>query len=228
MSSRSLILASALFAAACGETAPTQPSNPRPLAQFVRQPVCAPVGVEVHCTVQAPLNGVGDVDVTASATWTVAESNSSDGFTSIDVAVVAAPGRIVPVRSGNIAIHVRIPGAHNVAQHTYAVDPAAPAIVLAPAIAVAVTDATTGASIPDAKVEIISGGIDTGKSIQTLGNGAGSLQHLRMGVAFTIRASKAGYVASDMTTAPIVDDEQIPGLTTPRTLRFALQQMTKP
>jgi hypothetical protein len=217
MSSRPLILALAVLAAACGETTPTQPSNPRPLFPILFFPVCASVGVELRCTVKQ-----GDVDVTGSATWTVAASNSTDGLTPIDVAVVVA-GRVVPVRAGNIAIHVRTANGHNHAQHTYAVDPAAPPITLAPSMRVVVTEANTGTPIEDATVEIIDGGVDTGRSAQTRADGNAFFEHLRMGVPFTYRTTKAGYVSATSATPPIAD-EPATGIPRPTDFSVVLQR----
>jgi hypothetical protein len=180
--------------------------------------------VEVHCTVQIP-NGLGpDKDVTTSATWVIAERYGSDGLTALtDIAVVTAPGRIVPVRSGNIAILVRIPGALSRAPHTYAVDPQAPAIALAPSLSVAVTDGSTGGRIEDAHVEIIDGGVDTGKSASTTDVGIAFLQHLRMGVPFTYRTTKAGYISATSTTPAIADDPAT-GIPKPSSLAVVLQR----
>jgi hypothetical protein len=74
----------------------------------------------------------GNVDVTASTTWVAADSNLSDGLTPTAIATVTAPGVIVPLAAGNIAIHVRSLDDHQVAPHTYAVAQGSSAIALAP------------------------------------------------------------------------------------------------
>jgi hypothetical protein len=170
--------------------------------------------------------GQATIDVTGSATWVVADSNLSDELTPSSVAMVAAPGRIVPLRQGNISIHVRSPTvqvAHVVAPHTYAVDPAAPAIALAPDLSGFVFEVDGFTLIPDVRVEIVDGGIDTGKYDQTRVNGAYFLEHLRMGVPLTVRASKPGYVASTQTHPGIVDDSS--GYPEPNFLHFRLARV---
>src|SRR5712692_6177768 len=99
----------------CSQT-PTQPTyTPHGPSTGLFAPACAPVQVEVHCTVKMWSYGQPTIDVTDSAMWMVADSYSSDGLTPSSVAAVAAPGRIVPLRQGNIAIHVRWPTGHVVA-----------------------------------------------------------------------------------------------------------------
>jgi hypothetical protein len=77
--------------------------------------------------------------------------------------------------------------------------------------------------IPDVRVEIVDGGIDTGKYDQTRVNGAYLLEHLRMGVPLTVRASKPGYVASTQTHPGIVDDSS--GYPEPNSLHFRLARV---
>jgi len=154
----------------------------------------------------------------------VADSNLSDGLTASSVAVIAAGGRIVPVSRGNIAIHVRAPAAHVVAPHTNAVDPAAQVIVLAPYLVGFVSEADGATPVADARVEIIDGGLDTGRSNQTRVNGYCFIEHVGMGVPFRLRASKPGYVPSVASHAAIVDGQN--GYPQTITLRFRLQKQT--
>jgi hypothetical protein len=170
--------------------------------------------------------GQATIDVTDSATWMVADSNLSDGLPPSSVAMVAAPGRIVPLRQGNIAIHVRSPTVLGqvVAPHTYAVDPAARAIALAPNLFGFVFEEDGFTVISNVRVEIVDGGIDTGKYDQTRVNGAYFIEHLRMGAPLTVRASKPGYVASTQTHPGIVDDSS--GYPEPNSLHFRLARVS--
>ena len=208
---------------ACSSS-PTQPSHdPRDPATQLVGPVCAVAGAEIHCTVQLSTQGSGATDATNTATWSVADSNLSDGLTPSTVAVVATPGRIVPLRHGDIAIHVRMPAGHVVASNTYEVDPAAEAIPLVPYLSGEITELDSGAPVGGVHVEI-TGGIDGGKSDETRSNGFYFIEHLRMGLELSVRASKVGYIPVDQTHAPIVDD--VNGFPGPSVLHFKLKRVS--
>jgi hypothetical protein len=148
-----------------------------------------------------------DVDVTAAVTWSASDSSFSDCPTSSSVAIVASPGVIRPVRRGSVSIHVCNASGHRVALHAYAVDPAGPAVPLAPYVGGLVSEANGATPIVGAVVEIIDGGVDTGKTDTTRVNGTYFIEHIRMGMPFTVRASKPGYLSAESRHPGFVDNE---------------------
>jgi hypothetical protein len=169
-------------------------------------PVCAPVSTEVRCTVSALLAGGERPDLTTSVTWSAADSTLSDGLVPSTVAVVSAQGVLMPQQRGNVAIHARHPRyGHSVAPYSYLVDPSSPAVALAPFLMGFVSEVDGTAPIQGVAIEILDGGSERGKSDVTRVNGYYFIQHIRMGVPLTVRASKAGYQSVVSTHAGIVD-----------------------
>jgi len=216
------VLAFALLGGLCGcGEAPTPPTEVSRSPQMaVLRPVCTPVRNEIHCTETVSERDRGTVDVTTSATWSVADSNLSDGLAASSSARVASPGVIIPLRQGNIAIHVRYLGERSVATHTYAVDPAAPAVPLAPYLTGFVSEVDGMSAIAGVRVEIVDGDYDSGKSATTLINGYYFIEHLRMARSFTVRASKSGYLTSEATHPGFADGGS--GDPEPSSLHFRL------
>jgi hypothetical protein len=173
-------------------------------------PLCWPVGANIRCTVYW---AGGSRDATESVQWIVGDSWSAS-YARSSVAVVAAPGLIRPVSRGIIAIHVPQigPAYDTAAPHEYAVDPNAAPIPLAPFLQGAVYETDGRTPIADVRVDILDGP-DAGKFDQTkvdrsdgTTSGFYNLYHLRMGVAFTMRASKSGYLPSTVTLPGFFDD----------------------
>jgi hypothetical protein len=208
----------------CGQ-APTRPTYvSRDPSTGLLPPVCTPVQQEVHCTEMMWTRDRGTIDVTASATWSVADSSLSDGLTASSIAAVSSPGIIAPVRQGNISIHVRYLTDHAVAPHTYAIDPTASAIPLAPDLTGFVSEVDGTTPIAGVLIEIIDGAYNSGKTATTLANGYYFIEHLRMASPLTVRASKSGYSTSVGTHPGIVDDAS--GFPEPNYLHFRLTRMS--
>jgi hypothetical protein len=220
---RWLSLTLAIGLSACG-LSPTEPTfTPHDRSEVLFPPACTPVRFEVRCTVTWWVRDQGTSDVTLLATWTATDSGLSDGLTPSSVAYAPMPGRIVPLRAGNIGIVASYANQRVFSAHTYAVDPAAPAVVLVPYLRGVVFESDGKTSIADARVEIVDGGIDTGKSGQTAANGAFSIQDVRMGVPLTLKASKTGYVPAVLSIPPIADDDL--GYPQASPLNFKLQRV---
>lgn len=202
-----LYVACALICVACGET-PTQPSvrppSPRDPVSGLRRAVCAVDGNNVRCTVTLWESGRGERDVTSTATWLVSSTPLS--FTPTSIAVAMAPGVIVPRLVGEISIFVEQPPWRTVAQYAFAVGPDRQAVRLAPYLSGLVRGpGASGSPLGGAKVQILDGP-DAGKSDTTRDNGFYFINHLRMGVPFTVRVSKPGFVTVEKAYPGIVDD----------------------
>jgi hypothetical protein len=203
---RTIALFAAVTGIACSE--PQAPASSSCTNIHGKPPVdtlgCTPVRSNVSCVFFMTEVCGPATDVTAIATWSVLESSSIPSPPS-PVAVVTSPGVIVPVSRGNLAIRAIANGIWGAPLHTFAVDPNGPAVALCPQIAGGVDD-ERGVSIPGALVEIIDGP-DVGK-IGTVSSLTHTyiIDHVRMGVAFTMRASKPGYVAQTQVHPAITDD----------------------
>ena len=193
------------FCVACGAS-PTQPSSFIPhCCGPVLLPICAPEGSNVRCT--AGFTGE-QRDVTADATWEA--SSTPVLFNPSTVVTVIAPGLFAPRASGNIVVRAtyRYPngsiGALHESPHGFAVSPGIPAVKLAPYISGSVVELDRIHGIAGARVEIIDGP-DAGKSTLSDSGGHYEIDYVAMGVPFTMRASKFGYVTSTLNHEPIVD-----------------------
>jgi hypothetical protein len=173
-------------------------------------PVCTPVQIEVHCTVTMQvLDSPARTDITGVATWSVSE----DPFSAVPttIAGVTAPGVIVPFRPGDIYIRadyfangLRI---SNTAQHSYAVSPTSPAVVLSVYLAGSLFEFGGFKPIDDVLIEIIDGP-DAGRSARAI-NGSYLIKYVAMNVPFTVRASKAGYETLEQRHPGIVDEPTV-------------------
>ena len=184
-----------------------QPTRPRQTGAttFLLPPVCRPVDIEIHCAATGVINGQR-MGMTNLVTWSVADSALSDGLTPSSAAVISAPGIVTPLRPGIVAVHARYPNVgHSVAHYTYAVDPSSPPVVLAPHLTGFVSEADGQTAVAGALVEILAGGPETGKTDTTRVNGYYFIQHVRMGIPMTVRASKAGYESVVSSHPGIVD-----------------------
>jgi len=192
-------------------TALTQPSCHDCPPASMQFPVCTPVQIEVHCTVTMQVLGrPAQTDITDVATWSVSE----DPFSAVPttIAGVTAPGVIVPFRPGDIYIRadyfansLRI---SNTAQHSYAVSPTAPAVVLSVYLAGSVFEFGSFKSIDNVLIEIIDGP-DAGRTARTIVNGSYLIKYVAMNVPFTVRASKVGYEALQQRHPGIVDEPTV-------------------
>lgn len=196
----------ALLAHACGGT-PTQPSyTPKPLSPILFLPICVPVQFEIHCTVQY-FDTHTALEVTELGVWSV--SSEPDTQMDTDVAAVSKPGVVVPRTKGNIYVRVAYAGLHQSAGPAYAIDPAAPAVPLAPYLSGVVTEARmspsvfSGPGIPDALVEVVDPPSEVGKTYLTQNSGYYRLKNLPLDVPITVRVSKAGYITSIKTNSGI-------------------------
>jgi hypothetical protein len=161
------------------------------------------------------------MDVTATATWEVRVDASFDSPAS-SVAVVSAPGVITPVAPGTIAIDVlHFSYGGSSPNHTFAVGPSRTAVPLCPYISGTVTD-ENGTAIVGALVEILEGP-DAGRSttVSVLPT-TYHFDHIRMGVAFTMRISKPGY-ETKLQVHPAIEDDQS-GYPGPKFLDFRLSK----
>jgi hypothetical protein len=213
---------SALIAQNCGSTpTPVQPTKPVP-GPILLRPICAPVGSDVHCTVVSLDKGIS-TDVTAAASW-----SASDNWSSIrptPVATVSAPGIIAPLRAGNIYIFASYGGSSEFAGHSYAVDPMAPAVSLAPYLTGLVREvgSTSALGIPDVFVEILDPSTEAGKSDVTRSNGYYFIDHVPMNTPLTARASKPGYLTAT-NVHPGISDDPVTGTPLNDSLHFELQR----
>lgn len=107
--------------------------------------------------------------------------------------------------------------------HTYAVDPAAPAVALAPYLTGFVSEADGATPVEGALVEIIDGASMVGRSDTTRVNGYYFIEHVRMATPMEVRASKTGYVPS-VGTHPGVTDNAL-GYPDPSFLHFRLSRI---
>jgi hypothetical protein len=197
----------ALLAHACGGT-PTQPGyTDKPISPILFVPICAPVQFEIHCTVQY-FDTHNRLDVTELGVWSV--SSEPDKQVDTDVATVSRPGIVVPRAKGNIYIRVTYAGHQQSAGPSYAIDPAGPAVPLAPYLEGIVSEARTdpssiffGPGIPDVLVEILDPPSEVGRTYLTDALGFYKFKHLPLDVPITVRVSKAGYVTSIKTNSGI-------------------------
>jgi hypothetical protein len=199
----------ALLANACGGT-PTQPAyESKPVSPLLFLPICMPVQADIRCTVQYfdTHSAPPTLDVTELGVWSV--SSEPDKQVDTDVAAVSRPGVVVPRGKGNIYIRVTYAGLQQSAGPSYAIDPAGPAVPLAPYLEGLVTEARTdssiflGPGIPEALVEIVDPPSEVGRTYLTDTVGFYRFKHLPLDVPITVRASKAGYVTSIKTNSGI-------------------------
>ncbi|HXB57527.1 MAG TPA: carboxypeptidase-like regulatory domain-containing protein [Vicinamibacteria bacterium] len=139
------------------------------------------------------------------------------------VAVFTSPGVVTPLRQGNIYVRAKFAGEYGSSPHSYAVDPSAPPVVLAPLSGQVYEDNGKYTAIPDVTVEIIDGAYNTGKRAMTLSNGFYNIDHLRMAVPFTARASRPGYQTQVLTHPGLTDD--INGYPDNNSLHFYLKRL---
>lgn len=204
------VLFPALAIGSCNIGPPTRPTDGtgrKPVQPVLSRPVCAPIDTEVHCTVRW-LDGAGSPDVTALADWSVSSAPLQQIDT--DIATVVRPGVVAPRRQGIIDIHARYNGQSSSASHSYRVDPRSTPVRLAQYLTGRVAEVGTNftTTISGALVEVIAPTEEAGKSVITR-SGSFSIYHLPMDVPITIRASRAGYIASTKTHPGITDDPRI-------------------
>lgn len=221
------VLLSALTIAACGD-APT-PTSPRPgttktpPGPVLLRPICAPVQTEVHCTV-VWAETRSRTDVTQLANWSVSSAPLSQIDT--DVATVARPGVIVPLRRGSISILAAYGGQSSLASHSYAVEPGLSAVPLAPYLSGSIAEASTNFTVPVAGVlvEVLAPPSEVGKNDAGRLNGHYFINHVPMNVPITLRASKAGYPTTTKTHPGITDDSSL-GVPLNSSLHFELAKV---
>lgn len=187
--------------AGCGSqpAAPDQYVDVRGPAAVLFAPRCQPMAAAVRCTVEAWFRGHQErLDVTEGTTWTV----SSDPFAPepSDVAEVRSAGVIAPLKRGEIYIQVNYRGLRAWAPHSYRVAPGDAPVKLAPYLT-----GTAGTLDGGVLLEIIDGP-DAGRQDVSRGT-AFWIRHVTMGVPFTVRASKAGYVTQTQRHPGIVDSD---------------------
>lgn len=187
-----------LLTIACG----SQPAEPeayvdvRGPATVLVAPRCRPVGAEVQCSAEAWFRSQGRLDVTEGAAWIV----SSDPFLPepSDVAEVRRAGVIAPLKRGEIYIQLNYRGLRAWAPYSYRVEPGTAPVALAPYL-------TGSAGTRDGGVLLeILDGPDAGRQDVSRWN-TFWIRHVTLGVPFTVRASKAGYVTETQRHPGIVD-----------------------
>lgn len=198
-------LISVISLASCSRLTPAEPTrSAKPIRPVLGRPTCAPVQVEVHCTVRW-LDGMGSPDVTALVNWSVSAKPLEQ--VDSDVATVVRPGVIAPLRRGVIDIRVTYSGQWSTASHSYAVDPQTTPVRLVQYLTGSVAEAGGNFSTPleNVLVEVLAPADEVGKTYFARG-GSYFLYHLPMNVPITIRASKAGYITATKTHPGITDD----------------------
>ncbi|HUU34108.1 MAG TPA: carboxypeptidase-like regulatory domain-containing protein, partial [Vicinamibacterales bacterium] len=154
--------------------------------------------LEVVCSTDGPVmctaRRFGEGDLTgvvqwlASSTNTVQEPEPSVSFPS--------PGVPVPSRWTQVYIGARLGSEVDASSFAYEMAPGARPILLAPLVGYVYEGETGLAGLSDVKVEIIDGEGNAGLSRTTNVNGFYQMFHVRVGVPFTMRASRLGYVSA--------------------------------
>ena len=163
---------------------PTQPT-----ARFSLAPL------EVRCSADATLvcavQRFGEGDLTAQAQWFATDVIWG---TQPDPAVTfPTPGVPVVARPVRLYIGARVNTETRASSYSYEMAPGSRAVPLA-ALSGFVYEGEAGYSgMSDARVEILEGEANAGLSATTNLNGFYLIFHVRVGVPFTIRASKSGY-----------------------------------
>ncbi len=205
-----------LVLAGCGDTPPSLGSPLRPSRPVDAAPLrisCTPEPPSLRCT--ASVFGTGNV--TSQTKWWASEiyvfTTESSGV------VFFAPGIVTAVRSTNIYVRGEYRNSGGgvlraVAPHSYEMTPGGAPVPLA-----YVSGQVNVPGLGGATVEVIDGE-GTGKRDLTRDNGFYMIEHMKLGVPFTLRASRDGYASESKTNSGIVDD--VFGVPANNTVNFTL------
>lgn len=184
--------ASAALAAVLGLTAcqgaPTTPTQPTGRGN------AAPL--EVVCSTDGPVTcsarRFGEGDLTGVVQWLASSTNSvQEPEPSVSF---SSPGVPVPNRWTQVYIAARLGSEVDASSFAYEMAPGARPILLAPIVGYVYEGETGLAGLSGVTVEIIDGEGNKGLSRTTNLNGFYQMFHVRVGLTFTMRASKPGYV----------------------------------
>ena len=174
--------------AACGET-PTSPATPG-----TARNTFAPL--DVRCWLEAELlcsvHRFGEGDLTARAEWYATELIW--GTTADPAVTFPRPGVPVASRPVKLYIAARVGTETRASSLAYDMAPGARPIALAALVGFSYEGDTGFTVLEGVRVDLLDGDGTAGLSAVTGGGGFYTISHVRVGVPFTIRASKAGYL----------------------------------
>ncbi len=184
------VLAALLGTAACSDT----PNSPTPATSTARGYAPLDVRCWIEGTLLCSLNRFGDGDLTDKAEWFA--TDLPWGTTPDPSVRFPRPG--VPVASRPVKLYMaaRVGTEVDASPVSYELAPGAAPIPLA-ALAGFTFEGDSGFTALDGvRVEILNAPGTAATS--TLSNGFYSIQHVRVGVPFTMRASKDGYASAEV------------------------------
>jgi hypothetical protein len=183
-----------MLVAACDGAPPTEPSRLKPsFAPLIVTCDAAPV---LRCA--ATRHGEGDV--TALAAWSAADSfrlAMDVPLTPSSAVDFPSPGHPRALRQARVYIRADYgsPQGHlrAIAPHAYAVDPGVPAVPLAYLSGMSFLGLSSSAPLGGVLIEIIDGEGKGMTAVTRDDNASYMIEFLRLGAAFTARASKPGH-----------------------------------
>lgn len=186
----------ALGAAACRET-PTSPGPSTGRGNYAPLEVHCLTAPELACLVRR----FGGGDLTARAEW---YATDQPGGTTTDPAVTfPRPGVPVAARPVKVYIAARVGTEARASSLSYEITPGAAPVSLAAVLGFTYEGDAGFAALDGVRVEIVSGpGLAATPAVSGI-NGLYTIPHVRVGVPFTIRASKTGYGSVDVQHAGI-------------------------
>lgn len=181
-----------LLLAGCHST-PTEPTAAVPDGRsYVPLNVSCLMAPELACVVTR----FGQGDLTSQAEWYA--TDVMYGTTAADGVTFPRPGVPVPSRPVKLYIAARVGTETRASSLSYEMAPGARPIELAALFGFAYEGDTGFNGLEGVRVEALGGDGVTGASAVTGSNGFYLLSHVRVGVPFTLRASKTGYRSVDV------------------------------
>lgn len=185
------VLAALLSAAACSEETPTSPALPTSRSY-------APLDVRcwIEGTLLCSVNRFGDGDLTDKAEWFA--TDLPWGTTADPSVTFSRPGVPVASRPVKVYIAARVGTETRASTLSYELAQGVAPIPLAALTGFTYEGDTGFTTIEGVRVEIVGGNGVAAASVVSGGGGFYMFTHVRVGVPFTMRASKDGYGSVDV------------------------------